>query len=808
MIYSYFLTALRNLLKHKLNASINVIGLAVAFTCSILLFLLVFYEFSYDGFQKNGSRLFMVYNVSHAAKGDEKGESMGYPMAPTLKAEVPGLVKATAILNAGNGISYGDKEVPSRISLVDNDFFSMFTFPIVAGNTSSPLGNLNEVVINQTTATALFGKVDPVGKPVKVKVAGEWKALMVSAVIQDAPENSSLRYAVLARIETIHDYPEARNNWNQQNHPVYVQLDRGVTQQQAEAAMRQVVKKYRLVDEAELKKEGYHKDKNGDMFALKLAAFPTLHFDEELGVRNAVNKTYLYTLILIAVVVMVIACFNFINLNVARSLTRAKEVGIRKTIGAGKGQIFLQMWVESLLLYAIAVLVALVAASLVLKPFNDLFTEKLKLGTLLQPSVILTTLGAMMLVSFLAGGYPAWLVARFNVVEVLKGKVSVRRSALLRNGLITFQFVTASALICGTLVIYRQFQHLRTASLGFEQESVISIPVKRPEKVHDYIAQLRVKLASQPQFIGITGSSANIGIGEDKSQSRSAMGFDYEGKHIQTGLLAVDYDFLKVLSMKPVSGRDFSRDYVADTAGGITNVIVTANVAAQLGIKEAGLSLYHDTAAPRWRVVGIIPDFHLYSMNEAIAPLTLQMESRGSLDYILVKVQTTNPLRTMNLIKSAYKEIEPDNTISPSYLTDNTQRWYEKEQRLATTFFSAAFIAILLSCLGLFAIVFLVMEQRRKEIGVRKVLGASIASITGLLAKDFLLLVLLAFVIATPLAWYFLHQWLNNFTYRVAVDWWIFPLAGVLTLLIALLTIGVQTVRAALTNPVQSLRSE
>src|SRR5258708_4883213 len=299
MIYSYFLTALRNLLKHKLNASINVIGLAVAFTCSILLFLLVFYEFSYDGFQKNGSRLFMVYNLSHTSKGDEKGESMSYPVAPTLKAEVPG-----------------------RVSLVDNDFFSMFSFPIVAGNAGSPLGNLNEVVINQTTATALFDKQDPVGKSVKVKIAGEWKALSVSAVIQDAPENSSLRYAVLARIENIHDYPEAKNNWNQQNHPVYVQLAPGLPQQQAEAAMRQLVKKYRVVDDADLKKQGYRKDSNGDLFAMKLVSFPALHFDEELGVRNAVNKTYLYTLILIAVVVMVIACFNFLNLNVARSLPR------------------------------------------------------------------------------------------------------------------------------------------------------------------------------------------------------------------------------------------------------------------------------------------------------------------------------------------------------------------------------------------------------------------------------------------------------------------------------------------------------
>src|SRR5258708_23270790 len=217
----------------------------------------------------------------------------------------------------------------------------------------------------------------------------------------------------------------------------------------------------------------------------------------------------------------------------------------------------------------------------------------------------------------------------------------------------------ACALICGTLVIYRQFQHLRTASLGLEQASVISIPVKRPEKANDYIAQLRMKLASQPQFLGITGSSANIGIGEDKSQSRSSMGFDYKGKNIQTGILSVDYDFLKVVSMKPLSGRDFSRDYVADTAGGVTNVIVTANVATQLGIKEAGISFYQDTPAPKWKIVGIIPEFLLYSMNEEIAPLTLQMESKKPPAYLLVKVKTTNPFPALHFVPCPFRGVTP-----------------------------------------------------------------------------------------------------------------------------------------------------
>ncbi len=570
-----------------------------------------------------------------------------------------------------------------------------------------------------------------------------------------------------------------------------------------------MIKKYHLADEGELKKRGFRKDANGDMYAFKLAPFNNLHFDQELGSGNAISKPYLYTLVLIAVIVMVIACFNFINLNVARAFTRAREVGVRKTIGAGKTQIFLQLWAESFLLCIIALVLALVAASLLLTPFNALFTEKLKLATLMQPAVVISVVFGMLLVSFLAGGYPAWMVARFKVVEVLKGKVSVNRSVYLRNGLITFQFIMASMLICGTFIIYKQFQFLRTAPMGFEQEGVISIPIKRGENSTAYLRQLRARLASNPEVVSVSGSSSNIGIGEDQSQSSSAMGFDYKDKHISTNLLTIDYDYLKTVGIKLTGGREFSPAFASDTSTATDgNIIVTESMAKQFGVPNAlGLTMT-DTSGPRWTIVGIIPDFHIQSMHDKMVPVTLMMNKQNSLGYMLVKVKTNNPVHAMETVKAAYKAIEPDNTINPSYLTENTRRWYDKEERLSTIFFSSSAIAILLSCLGLFAIVSLVMQQRRKEIGVRKVLGASITQITTLLSKDFLILVALAFVIATPIAWYFLNNWLQDFTYRINLSWWIFPVAGILTLIIALITVSIQTIKASLANPVKSLRTE
>ncbi len=809
MLRNYFKTAWRNLVKNKLNASINIIGLSVAFICSILLFLTVYFEFSYDNFHTNLNTIYRAYSVSHTGTGEEFGTSFAYPAAPAFKSDIQGIAKTTRYMSGGNGIRYNNKEVAKNIMLVDNDFFSMFTFPVLAGNATAPLASTSNVVISKTTADAVFGKEDPIGKKVDIKVDGVWRAVTVSSVVADFPDNSSLRYDMFARIEINSSYAQNKNNWSAQNHTVFVQLAPNATLQQVEGGLRMAVKKYRVADEVMMKNQGYRKDANGDMFAFKLIPFKALHFNSQLGYGFTVSKQYLYTLVLIAIIVLVIACFNFINLNVARAFTRAREVGVRKTIGAAKKQIFLQLWIESFLLCVIALVIALFASSALLTPFNAVFTEKLKLHTVMQPAVVLWVVAGMVLVSLMAGGYPAWMVARFKTVEVLKGKVSVNKSVYVRNGLITFQFIMASLLICSTFVIYSQFKHLRNAPLGFEQESVISIPIKNNENSGQYIRQLRLALLAQPQVESVTGSSTNIGIGADGSQSTSAIGFDYNGKPIFTHVLSVDYEYLKTMGIKLAAGRDFDRAYATDTSATVNNVVVTESMAKQFGVKDAlGLSFLPDSAQPKWNIVGIIPDFHLYSMHEKMVPITFLMNKANALAYLFVKVKTSNPMQAMGIVKAAYAKIEPDNTVAASFLNENTRRWYEKEAKLSSIFFSSAAVAILLSCLGLFAIVSLVMQQRRKEIGVRKVLGASVVEITTLLSKDFLQLVLLAFLIATPVAWYFLNKWLEDFAYKITIGWWIFPVAGVLTLIIALFTISFQTIKASLANPVLALKNE
>ncbi|HEV9035448.1 MAG TPA: ABC transporter permease, partial [Puia sp.] len=445
MIKNYLLTAWRNLVKHKLNASILVIGLTVAFTCCTLLFLMVRYEFSYDRWHTKKDRLYEAYERNESPDGERRREGFPYPAARTMKAEIPSIVRSTSFMSAGGAIRYRGKEVYQRLVLVDSDFFAMFSFPVVAGNGISPLANTDKVVINQTVATALFGKDEAVGRHVQVKISGQWKALTVAAVLRDVPANSSLQFGILARIEIHKDYPTQKDDWGDSHHRVYVELAPGATQQVAEAGLREMVHRHNLSDSDFLKSEGYLRDRNGDYLSIRLVRLPDVHFDGVLGGRSSIDKSYLYTMMLIALIVMVIACFNFVNLNVARSFTRAREVGVRKTIGAGRRDIYLQLWLESLILFVIALVLSMIASGSLLHPFNDLFTEKLRLSSLLDPAVLGIIAGATVLISFLAGGYPGWMVSRFHVVDVLKGKVSMRRNSFLRSGLITLQFIMAAA---------------------------------------------------------------------------------------------------------------------------------------------------------------------------------------------------------------------------------------------------------------------------------------------------------------------------------------------------------------------------
>ena len=806
MIKNYLKTLWRNMQKNKLHTAINIIGMSVAFTCSILLTVMVYNEFSFDQFHENKNKLFKLYTFSNSPQGLEVGGSMAYPAAAVVKSEGIGIIKSTRIKNRGREIRYKDKTLEQSILLIDDDFFSMFSFPVIKGTKQHPLASPGEVVLSEKTAGNLFDVEDPIGKTIEVKVGGKWNSLVVSAILKDAPQNSSINYSVLARTEIDPDYATQKNDWTFQSHSVYVQLAPTATEAGVDKQLLNLDKKYNTVDINYLKNKGYKADANGNYAGLKLFPISDLHFSARLGDGNSVSKSFLYILLLVACVIVLIACFNFINLNIGLSFTRTKEIGIRKCLGAGKRQVWLQVWGESMVVVFVSMIIAIVATIILMNGFNKLMQAKFDTSLLYQPAIVFCLICMLLFVSLLASGYPSYIMGKLKTVEILKGKISVKKPGIFRNALIVAQFAIAIVLICTTVIIYQQFQHLRKSPLGYTTSSLISIPLKKYEKGKEIVGKLRTMLASQPSVTSVSGSDVNLGVGQDGSTSKTTYGFDYNGKSISTNFMAADYDILKTLNIRLKDGRDFLTEYAADTTN---SVIITESMAKELTDKNAtGLSFYADSSRPKWNVVGVIPDFHLYSMHEKNEPLTICMNSNPFISYALIRVNTQNLTATLDLIKKTYAQVEPGEEFKGSYVDENIERWYTNERRLSTMFSIASTVAIILSCMGLFGMAFIIVRQRVKEIGVRKVLGASVSGIAALITKEFIRPVFIALLIATPIAWWAMHKWLQDFVYRINIQWWVFILAGTIAVLIAILTVSFQAIKAAVANPVKSLRTE
>jgi putative ABC transport system permease protein len=466
MFKNYFLLAIRNMRKNKLHTFINSLGMMVAFACSIFIVLMVYRHFTYDDFELNKNKLFKVYNHAIGPNGEETGNAMPYPLTPALKTENTGIAKATSILNGGKLVRYKGKTLDMGTTMVDEDFLNMFTFPVIKGNASNPLSSISNAVLTEKSVEKLFGKEDPVGKPIEVKLDGNWYKLIVTAVVKDFPENSTIKFSVLARTELYPYYAEMRNTWDSRNHAVYVLLANNTTEQNVENRLRSLVKKYTPDNAALSKKDGYKPDNNGDYNSLRLLPFTEEHFNTQLGSGGTVNKAFLYVLILISSVIVLIASFNFVNLNIGLSFTRTKEIGIRKCLGAGKKQIWLQVWGESFLMVFISMLAAIGIVVLLIKNFNQVFDLGMSTAMLMRPVIIFTMVALIVVVSFIASGYPSSVMAKLKTVEILKGKLTVKKPGMLRNALIITQFVIAIVLMCSTVIIYQQFDYLRSAPLG------------------------------------------------------------------------------------------------------------------------------------------------------------------------------------------------------------------------------------------------------------------------------------------------------------------------------------------------------
>ncbi|MGO4294141.1 ABC transporter permease [Chitinophaga sp. RAB17] len=776
--------------------------MSTALCAALLLSLTAYREWTFDNFHENGKDIYQLLGKENTGARVKTSSSMAQPLAAAIKKEVPGVKYTTFIADDNLPVRYGANHYYLQTQMVNADFLKMFTFPLLKGNKDNALQQLDQIVLTEKAATILFKNEEPVGKTIELDLGGKWQSFIVSAVAADVPDNSGLDFALLIRFENEPEYAKAKGEWNASNFPLFVQLEPGVKPASFEKNIVPLLHKYYKGKIEDIEKNVGATAKGKEVFWLEALSLKDFHLSPDSAFNSGLNKFYPWLMVILAILIISIACINFINLSIARSFGRSGEIGLRKSLGAQDRQLLLQFWAEAFLLCCFAFLLSIFLMISILPYYNQVFGHNIALGIFRNLNVVAGIVVGFFVITLLAGGYPAWKVARLNILEVLKGKLGLSKSSGLRNGLIIVQFVVAVALISCTSIIWQQLKFIQSAPLGYNATQVISIPLDNAPA--SAIAVMRARLAEFPEVKSVTGSMLNLGVGKDGSSGNWTRGFSYKDRQITTQCLVVDYDYATTLDLKMIAGRDFSRNYGTDS----TAVVINEGMAKQLGVADpVGLEFKMGDDMPV-HVIGVVKDYHYESLRKKIDPLVMVMNEPSALYYIFVKVETRNPIASLKNIEAVWKNLNPLAENEASFLDENTERMYRQEQRFSKIFMTGAILAVIISGMGLFAIAVLVMAQRKKEVGIRKVLGASIGGIVLLLSKDFLRLVLVAVVIATPAAWYFMHRWLQNFEFHVDINWWVFVVAGLVAMVIAFFTVSMQSIKAALANPVESLKRD
>ncbi|AUD03389.1 ABC transporter permease [Spirosoma pollinicola] len=831
MLTNYLKIAIRNLLRSKSFSAINIVGLSVGMACCMSLLLYIRSELAYDKHQQHTNELYLMAQKTIIGKANknpdsEMGSAASAPYAFALKSEFPEIEEAgrlwTNIIDdkALLQVRESGKTVKSFYETkgyqVDSTFFDLFSYQFTEGNVRTALSDQHSVVLSEEIARKLFGSVPALNKLIRIGgTSGNGEDFKVTGVYRDESARSHIdaRFFLPISAGWVGSYlRDAKMDFCCNNMFVtYLKLRPGTDPAQLEAKFPAFMKKYASND---LKNVGFDKQ-------LFLVPVSDLHLADQLGtvVTPTNSKTYLYILASIALFTLLIACINFMNLSTARSAKRAAEVGVRKVMGAERGSLIAQFLGESMVLSLLALLIALGLVMVFLPVFNQLTAKSLQFGELVEPRIILAFTALALLTGLLAGSYPAFYLSLFNPVQVLKGGVTNSRGAngkasntlsavTLRRSLAVFQFVISVGLVLSTLVIQEQMRFLRNTSLGFTQDQQIAIPLSSREAHAAYTAYHH-EILQNNQVLGAAGTQFYPGIPNATDfllyrPERGAM----TGKSVETNW--VDYDYLQTMGFKLLTGRLFSRQFPGDT----TNRIIVNEATLrefQLPLTKAvGQKLNFDWQGEtrHYEIVGVLKDFHFENLHQKIEPYCFLLSSQPNYNYIIVHTKTANMASILPFLEQKWKTLRPDEPFTYTFLNEDFQKNYVTEARTSRIVSYFTIISILISCLGLFGLAAFSAQQRTKEIGVRKVLGASVTNIILLLSKDFLTLVIVAILIASPIGWWAMNKWLQNFAYKIAIPWWIFGVAGGLALAIAFITVSFQSIKAAQMNPVKSLRSE
>tara|TARA_R110002051_G_scaffold63132_5_gene114938 strand:- start:44191 stop:46548 length:2358 start_codon:yes stop_codon:yes gene_type:complete len=784
---------------------LNIIGLTAAFGIAILLVMFSIFQLSFDRFHEQGDQIFQVYTENSTMDGIEADISMSEPFAAALRDEVKGVQKITRYNGSNILLSFSEKQLVMNSAYVDPDFFEMFSFPIIKGDKENPITSETSIAITERTAKRIFGDQNPIGEIVTILRDEEEIPFTVTAIIKDFPNTSSIGFDVVLNFKSQgqHAYARTVGRWDTENHEVYMQLSKGVTIANFEQSTIDFTKLHYKGEIDNAKRDGIQPNANGIYKQFKLLPLADLRFANFNQGSVTVNRTMPHLVLGIAMLILFIACVNFINMSIAKSAQRLREIGMRKTLGAKKRQLFFQFWGESVLVFLVSIILGILMATLLLKPFQTLFSTQASFAILLHPFLLLTLILGIVFITLIAGGYPAIIMSRLGTLQSLKGKLESNGKNHLRNSLMVVQFGIAILLISGTLVLWNQVEFMRTKDLGFNKDQVIAFPLNGKRNDQQALKLLRDVLENKPNIVSITASNNILGLGKDGTRSTSVLGFEHKGRGVETHMLVVDADYVKTLDLNIIEGRAFRKNLASDSL----SVVINESMAKQLN-EEDILNSKISLDEVSYDIVGVIKDFNFQELDQHIAPMTLFALPNWNLRNIYVKVTSQNLEQAYDDVKAAWAIIEPNAEFQGSFLNENIDRTLSKERTIITMIASGSILAIILSCIGLFAMSLLIVAQRRKEIGIRKIVGASVSLITILLTKEFFKLVVIAFLIATPIAWLSMNTWLQNYAYRIELNIWFFLAAGSTALVIAMLTIAAKTIKAATSNPVDSLRTE
>ncbi len=799
MFKNYFKTAWRNLKRNKIYSFINIAGLSMGLACAMLILLYLKDEVSFDRFHKNVNNIYRIVGDQKFGNEVHKSGNTGFLQGPRFTQNVPGINTFVRVQSGNEDIKKGSEIQSQQLLYVDSTFFKVFTFPLLHGDPASCLTEPHSIVLSEDEAVKRFGTKDAVGKLVMVKQDSTFVPYKVTAVARRIPQNSSIQFDVLLPFKETDSDAKDNDNWFNFFLNTFVVINPKASLQTVEKQMNKFyVSNASATFEEMAKKFGLGKD--ADMGTYGLQKFTNMHLSTELppqnGLVHASSPMYSYILSGIALFVLLIACINFINLTVARSVKRAKEIGIRKVIGGDRKQLIRQFMGESFFLCTIAFAFALLLVKIILPVFNELSNKALAFSYLFDAKLVITYIVLFLITGLLAGFYPALVLSGYKPVETLYSRFNIKGKNYLQKTLVVIQFTLASFLIIGTMTIYSQFNFLTNTKLGYDDKNLVVVNTR----IHDHqeAGVFKDELMNVQGVLGVSAKNGGQWGTMAKVASDSSVQFQYE---------TVDENYIPLLKIKMLEGRNFSTGRPSDSTN---SVIVNESFVKEAGWKNPigqTVNFFYNNNEI-YHVIGVVKDYHFVSLGQKIGPQLFTMKNNNPYGSYYIKINPATTTKTLKALQKTFMQFYPMSPYSYEFKDLQNKQQYAEEAKWKQILLFGAVLTIFISCIGLFGLSVLAAEKRIKEIGIRKVLGASVNNIVRILSTDFLKLVAVSLLIAIPLSWLAANKWLENYPYKINLNWSLFAAGSTLVIVIALATVSFQAVKAAVANPVKSLRTE